>query len=162
MPAIGNASFIAENAVITGNVTLKDDSNIWYNAVLRGDIEPIEVGEGSNIQDGCVLHTSEGSPCIVKDHVTVGHMAILHGCTVENYCLIGMGAIILDNAVINEESIVGAGALVTKGKVFPPRSMILGNPAKVVRELTEQEIAGLHAHAPHYVETAKTTAASLS
>ncbi|MBO7517261.1 MAG: gamma carbonic anhydrase family protein, partial [Spirochaetia bacterium] len=135
-PKIEKPAFIADNAVITGDVIIKEDANIWYGAVLRGDIEPITVGKGSNIQDLCILHTSEGTPCTVGDNVTVGHGVILHGCTVEDNCLIGMGATILDGAVIGRESIVGACALVTKDKVFPPRSMIIGSPAKAVRQLT--------------------------
>ncbi|MBR0318801.1 MAG: gamma carbonic anhydrase family protein [Spirochaetia bacterium] len=161
-PKIDKPAFIAGNAVITGNVIIKEDANIWYGAVLRGDIEPITVGKGSNIQDLCILHTSEGTPCTVGDNVTVGHGVILHGCTVEDNCLIGMGATILDGAVIGKESIVGACALVTKDKVFPPRSMIIGSPAKAVRQLTEDEVAGLHAHPKHYVEVAKQTEASRS
>ncbi len=159
-PKIEKPAFIADNAVITGDVEIKEDASIWYGAVLRGDIEPIVVGKGSNVQDGCVLHTSEGTPCILGDYVSVGHAAILHGCRIENYCLIGMGATIIDDAVIGEESIVGACALVTKGKKFPPRSMILGNPAKVVRSLTDEEVAGLHSHPMHYIQAAKDTEAS--
>ncbi len=159
-PTVDKPAFIADNAVITGKVIIKEDASIWYGAVLRGDIEPITVGRGSNIQDLCILHTSDGTPCTVGDNVTVGHGVILHGCTVEDWCLIGMGATILDGAVIGKESIVGACALVTKDKVFPPRSMILGSPAKAVRQLTEEEIAGLHTHPRHYVEVAKATEAS--
>ena len=140
-PKVEKPAFIADNAVITGNVIIKEDANIWYGAVLRGDIEPITVGKGSNIQDLCILHTSEGTPCTVGDNVTVGHGVILHGCTVEDNCLIGMGA---------------------KDKVFPPRSMIIGSPAKVVRQLTDAEVAGLHAHPKHYVEVARKTEASRS
>ena len=154
-PKVEKPAFIADNAVITGNVIIKEDANIWYGAVLRGDIEPITVGKGSNIQDLCILHTSEGTPCTVGDNVTVGHGVILHGCTVEDNCLIGMGATILDGAVIGHESIVGACALVTKDKVFPPR-------AKAVRQLTDAEVAGLHAHPKHYVEVARKTEASRS
>ena len=144
-PKVEKPAFIADNAVITGNVIIKEDANIWYGAVLRGDIEPITVGKGSNIQDLCILHTSEGTPCTVEDN-----------------CLIVMGATILDGAVIGHESIVGACALVTKDKVFPPRSMIIGSPAKVVRQLTDAEVAGLHAHPRHYVEVARKTEASRS
>ena len=160
MPVVDKPSFIADNAVITGDVTIKEDANIWYGAVLRGDIDPIVVGKGSNIQDGCILHTSEGTPCLVGDNVTVGHGVILHGCVIEDNCLIGMGATVLDGAVIGKESIVGACALVTKGKKFPPRSMIIGSPAKAVRTLTDEEVAGLHSHPVHYVEVARATEAS--
>ncbi len=161
-PKITKPAFIADNAVITGDVTIKEDASIWYGAVLRGDIEPVTVGKGSNVQELCIMHTSEGTPCTVGDNVTVGHGVILHGCTVEDNCLIGMGATILDGAVIGKESIVGACALVTKDKVFPPRSMIIGSPAKAVRQLTDAEVAGLHAHPKHYVEVAKKTEASRS
>jgi len=160
MPVMDRPAFIADNAAITGDVTVKEDANVWYGTVLRGDIEPIVVGRGSNIQDGCILHTSEGTPCLVGDNVTVGHGVILHGCVIEDNCLIGMGATVLDGAVIGKESIVGACALVTKGKKFPPRSMIIGSPAKAVRTLTDEEVADLHSHPVHYVEVARATETS--
>lgn len=157
-PIIENPAFIADNAEITGETSIKENASIWYNAVLRGDISPLYVGKGSNIQDGVIMHTSEGIPCIVKDYVTVGHGAILHSCTVGSCSLIGMGAIILDKSEIGEGSIVGAGSLVTKGKIFPPHSLIMGSPAKAVRTLTEEEIAARRAQAEHYIELAKKTA----
>lgn len=157
-PDVSRAYFIAWNAEIHGKVTLGEGSSVWYGAVLRGDIAPIVVGAGSNVQDGCVLHVDHDTPCVVGEHVTIGHGAIVHACRVGNRCLIGMGAIILNGAEIGEESIVGAGALVTQGKRFPPRSMILGSPAKVVRPLTEAEVAELRPHAEAYVDLARRAA----
>jgi carbonic anhydrase/acetyltransferase-like protein (isoleucine patch superfamily) len=157
-PDISKASFIAWNAEIAGRVDLGEGASVWYGATLRGDINAIRVGAMSNVQEGSVLHVDEGQPCIVGDYVTIGHGAIVHACTVGDRCLIGMGATILDRAIIGEDSIVGAGALVTQGKTFPPRSMILGSPAKVARSLTEKEIAGLRSHAEAYVELARRTA----
>ena len=131
---------------------------MWYGAVLRGDLAAISVGAGSNVQDGAVLHVDDGTPCVVGDHVTIGHRAVVHACKVGDRCLIGMGAVILNGAVIGEDSIVGAGALVTQGKAFPPRSMILGSPAKVVRPLTDEEVADLRPHAEAYVDLARRAA----
>jgi gamma-carbonic anhydrase len=158
-PDIARAAFVAWNAEVSGKVTLGEGASVWYGAVLRGDIDEIRVGAGSNVQDGAVLHVDEGQPCVLGDRVTVGHGAIVHACTVGDRCLVGMGAVILDRAVIGEDSIVGAGALVTQGKAFPPRSMILGSPAKLVRPLTDEEVAGLRSHAEAYVGLARRTAA---
>jgi gamma-carbonic anhydrase len=157
-PEVSRAAFVAASADVTGEVELGDGASVWYGAVLRADLAPIKLGAGSNVQDGAVMHVAEDRPCILGDEVTVGHRAILHGCEVGDRCLIGMGAILLDGSVIGEESIVGAGALVTQGKSFPPRSMILGSPAKVARELRPDEIAGLGEHARSYVELARRTA----
>lgn len=150
-PAIHQTAFIAPNATLLGDVTIGENASVWYNSVLRGDINRITVGKGSNIQDGSVLHLSAEHGCIIGDYVTVGHMAMLHACTIGDECLIGMGAIILDGVEIGERSIVGAGALVTQGKKFPPGSMILGSPAKVVRALSIQEQTGLREWAERYV-----------
>jgi len=158
-PDTSQAAFVAWNAEVLGRVTLGAGASVWYGAVLRGDIDAIRVGAGSNVQDGAILHVDEGTPCVLGDHVTIGHGAIVHACTVGDRCLVGMGAIILDRADIGEDSIVGAGALVTQGKAFPPRSMILGSPAKVARPLTDEEVAGLRKHAEAYVELARRTAA---
>ena len=149
-PDTSGASYIAESADIIGDVILEEGSSIFPNATLRGDIGPIRIGRNSNVQDNSVIHTSHDLPCVVKEDVTVGHGAILHSCTVERGCVIGMGAIILDNAVIGADSMVGAGALVTSGKSFPPRSMILGSPAKAVRELSEEEVAENRLHTEKY------------
>ena len=128
-PSIGAHVYIASTAVVLGDVTLGAHSSVWYNAVLRGDINRIVVGEYTNIQDNAVLHLADDFPCILGRYVTVGHSAIVHACTVEDECLIGMGATILDGAIIGAQSIVGANALVTQGTVIPPGSMVLGSPA---------------------------------
>jgi carbonic anhydrase/acetyltransferase-like protein (isoleucine patch superfamily) len=154
-PDTTKAAFVAWNAEVLGQVSLGEGASIWYGAVLRGDIAPIRVGAGSNVQDGAVVHVDHDTPCVIGDHVTIGHAAVIHACRVGDRCLIGMGAIILNQAVIGEDSIVGAGALVTQGKVFPPRSMILGSPAKVVRPLRDEEVAGLRPHAEGYVDIAR-------
>lgn len=158
-PDISRASFIAWNAEIVGSVSLGEGASIWFGAVLRGDIAAISVGTGSNVQDGSVLHVDHGTPCVIGEHVTIGHRAVVHACRVGDRCLIGMGAVLLNGAVIGEDSIVGAGALVTQGKAFPPRSMILGSPAKLARPLTDEEVAGLRPHAEAYVELARRAAA---
>lgn len=149
-PVIQGA-YIAPTAQIIGDVTLSPDANVWYGAVLRGDCGLITVGEGTNIQDLCIVHekTAIGKYC------TVGHGAIIHGCTVGDYCMIGMGAIILSGAVIGDNCIVGAGALVTGKTNAPPGSLLLGSPAKVVRTVTEEQLEELLANAAHYIELAK-------
>jgi carbonic anhydrase/acetyltransferase-like protein (isoleucine patch superfamily) len=157
-PDIARAAFVAASADLSGEVELGDGASVWYGAVLRADLAPIRVGAGSNVQDGAVVHVDEKHPCVLGEDVTVGHRAILHGCAVGDRSLVGMGAILLDGSSIGEESIVGAGALVTQGKSFPPRSLILGSPAKVARELESEEIAGLREHARAYVDLARRTA----
>jgi carbonic anhydrase/acetyltransferase-like protein (isoleucine patch superfamily) len=154
LPDTSLAAFIAWNAEINGDVTLGEESSIWYGSTLRGDIEPIIVGKGSNIQDNSVLHTRKGAATIVGDYVTGGHGIILHSCTIGHCCLIGMGAIVLNRAEIGDESIVGAGSLVTEGKKFPPRSVIVGSPARVVRSVTDEEIAEIRATAERYIKKA--------
>lgn len=155
VPKIHQSAFVAWNAEVAGSVTLAKDVSVWFSVTLRADIAPIEIGEGSNIQDGSVVHVDTDAPTIVGRNVTVGHRAILHSCTIGDDALIGMGAIILNGAEIGSESIVGAGALVTQGKKFPPRSLILGSPAKLVRELSPEEIAGIKQNAEHYKELAR-------
>jgi carbonic anhydrase/acetyltransferase-like protein (isoleucine patch superfamily) len=150
-PSIHRSAFIAPNATVLGDVTIGEDASVWYHSVLRGDINRITVGRGSNIQDGSVVHLTAEAGCFIGEYVTVGHKAILHACTVRDECLIGMGAIVLDGAVIGERCIIGAGALVTQGKVIPPGSMVLGAPAKVVRELSAEEQSGLKEWAARYV-----------
>ena len=151
---VGDRIFIAENATVIGDVTLADDVNIWFGAVVRADRDSITVGAGSNIQDNAVVHTTPGFPVGIGAGVSVGHGAILHGCTVEDDVLIGMGAIVLNGAVVGTGSIIGAGAVVTEGRVIPPRSLVLGVPGKVVRETTpEQQETILH-NAREYIKLA--------
>lgn len=151
-PSLGEGVYIATGAMVLGDVTLGEYSSVWYNAVLRGDINRIVVGHHSNIQDNAVLHLADDFPCRIGNYVTVGHSAVVHACTVEDEVLVGMGAVILDGAVVGKQSIIGAKALVTQGTRIPPRSMVLGAPAKVVRALTRKERAGLKAWAQKYVE----------
>jgi len=146
---------VLEGARIVGNVRIGDGSSVWYNAVLRGDLEPIEIGRCSNIQDNCVVHTSRGYPVRVGDCVSVGHAAVLHGCIVADNVLIGMNSTILNGAVIGENSIVGAGAVVTSGKEFPPGSLIIGTPARAVRELSDEEIESIRDNARRYALLAR-------
>lgn len=154
-PVIHKSCFIAESADVVGDITIESGANIWYNAVLRADVDAIKIGKNSNIQDNSVVHNSEGIPTIIGDNVTVGHNAIIHACSIGNNTLIGMGAIVLDGAEIGEETIIGAGSLVTGGKKIPSGVLVLGSPAKVIRELTEEEKQGLRDSADHYVELGK-------
>lgn len=150
-PQLGEGVWVAESAQVIGRVTLGEHVSIWFNAVLRGDSEHLTIGAGSNIQDGSVLHADAGMPLTLGDNVTVGHQVMLHGCTVGENSLIGIGAIVLNGARIGRNCLVGAGALVTEGKEFPDGSLIVGSPAKVVRELTPAQIQGLAMSAAHYV-----------
>jgi carbonic anhydrase/acetyltransferase-like protein (isoleucine patch superfamily) len=150
-PRLGKHVYLAKNATVVGDVKLGDHASVWYGAVLRGDINRIVVGHHSNIQDNAVLHLADDYGCIVGNYVTVGHSAIVHACKVGDEVLIGMGAIILDGAVIGKQSLIGAKALVTQGMKIPPGSLVLGAPAKVVRKLTPQERAGLKYWATKYV-----------
>jgi carbonic anhydrase/acetyltransferase-like protein (isoleucine patch superfamily) len=149
-PVVDPASYVAAGAVLAGNVTLHANVGIWFNAVLRGDYEPITIGEGSNIQDNVTGHVDTGFPLTLGRNVSVGHNAVIHGCTVEDDCLIGMGAIVMNGAVIGAGSLVAAGALVTEGMVVPPGSLVAGVPGKVRRELTEEERAGIRTNAENY------------
>jgi carbonic anhydrase/acetyltransferase-like protein (isoleucine patch superfamily) len=153
-PTLGQDVFIAAGAVVIGDVTLGDHSSVWFNAVLRGDINRIVVGHHTNVQDNAVLHLADDFPCLVGNHVTIGHGAIVHACTVGDECLVGMGAVILDGAEIGEQSLIGAKALVTQGMKVPPGSLVLGAPGKVVRQLSAEERAGLRTWATKYVENA--------
>jgi len=147
----GDGHFVAPSASIIGSVTLKQGASVWFNAVLRGDNDLIEIGRNSNIQDGAVLHTDPGIELIVGDNVTVGHRAMLHGCTIGNNSLIGIGSTILNHAKIGGDCLVGAHSLITEGKEFPDGVLILGSPAKMIRELTEQEMESLKSSADVYV-----------
>lgn len=155
MPDIAPQTWVAPEAVVIGQVSIATDVSIWPQATLRGDNEPIVIGPGSNIQEGAVLHTDMGYPLTIGANVTVGHLAMLHGCVVEEGALIGIQATVLNNAHIGRDCLVGAGALVTEGKTFPPRSLILGAPAKVVRQLSDEEIAQMHLNTRSYVEKSR-------
>lgn len=154
-PDIHESVYVAQSAEVIGQVTLKADASVWYQAVLRGDTDQLEVGEGSNIQDGAVLHADPGFPLKVGQRVTVGHQAMLHGCTIGDGSLIGIQAVILNGAVIGENCLVAAGAVVKEGAEFPPNSLIVGAPAKVVRELDHKAIEGMRCNAVGYVEKAR-------
>lgn len=156
-PRLGQRVFVADNAAIIGDVELGDDCSIWYGAVLRGDIDAIRIGARTNIQDNCVLHVTGGvHRTTVEDEVTIGHAAIVHGCTVRRGALIGMGSRVLDGAVVGEQALVGAGAVVSEGMQVPPRTLVVGVPARVKRELTADELTRLEESWKHYVEVKET------
>lgn len=154
-PRIAASAWVAESAQVMGNVELAQDVSIWFGAVLRGDNEPLRIGRGTNIQDGSVLHSDHDKPLDIGADVTVGHMVMLHGCTIGDESLIGIGAVVLNGARIGRNCLVGAGALVTEGKEFPDGSMIIGSPAKAVRDLTPEQIEGLRRSARGYVDNAR-------
>lgn len=154
-PSIHPTAFLAPGADVIGDVTLEEESSVWFQTVLRGDINRIVIGPHSNVQDGSVIHLADDFGTYVGELVTIGHKAILHACTVDNEVLIGMGAIVLDGAEIGARSIVGAGALVTGGKKIPPGSLVLGSPGKVVRTLSAEEQAGIRVWADRYVELSR-------
>ncbi|MGI5852183.1 MAG: gamma carbonic anhydrase family protein [Caldicoprobacterales bacterium] len=153
-PNIHESCFVAENATLIGQVTLRKNVNIWYGAVLRGDDHYISIGENTNIQDNCVIHIDHDFPTIIGDDVTVGHGAIVHACKVGNNVLIGMGAIVLNGAEIGDNVIIAAGSLVPPGKKIPSNTLVMGSPAKVTRELTEQNISDIRDSAMYYAELA--------
>ena len=153
-PIIDDSAYVADFAVVSGKVELGQQVSVWDQAAIRGDNELIRVGDHSNVQEGAVLHTDPGFPMTIGKGVTIGHQAMLHGCTVEDGALIGIQAIVLNGAVIGSESLVGAGSLVTERKVFPPRSLIMGSPAKVIRPLTDDEVARLQVNSAVYVHKA--------
>jgi carbonic anhydrase/acetyltransferase-like protein (isoleucine patch superfamily) len=152
---IAGGVWLAPTAQVIGNVTLGREASIWFSAVVRGDNEAIVIGDRTNVQDGCVLHSDPGAPLHIGNDTTIGHRAVRHGCTIGDTCLIGIGAVILNRASIGERSIVGASALVTETKQFPPGSLIVGAPARVVRELTPAEQQMIATNAAHYVRNAK-------
>lgn len=155
-PTIAKSAFIEETAVVIGDVVIGEESSIWFRAVVRGDVNYIRIGHRTNVQDLCVLHvTHDTAPLVIGDEVTIGHNVVLHGCTIKDRVLIGMGAIIMDGAVIGEDSVVGAGALVTEGTIVPPKSVILGSPAKVKRPVTDKELAWIRESAQNYIAYAR-------
>ena len=154
-PVIADSAWVADSAQVMGNVTLGADSSVWFGAIIRGDMDRITVGAGTNIQDGSVLHADDNMPLTIGENVTVGHQVMLHGCTIGDGSLIGIQAVVLNGAKIGKNCLVGAGALVTEGKEFPDGSMILGSPAKAVRQLSEAQLAGLKMSAQHYIDNAR-------
>ena len=156
-PRIDSSAYIVESAAVIGDVVIGAESSIWFNAVIRGDVNYIRIGKRTNIQDGCVLHVArEKYPLTIGDEVTVGHNATLHACTIESRCLIGMGATVMDGSTIGENCIVGAGSLVTPSTTIQPGNLVIGSPAKVKRKLTENEIRSILGSASHYVNDIKT------
>ena len=153
-PNVHPSAWVADNAQVMGNVTLAENTSIWFGVVIRGDTSTITVGKGSNVQDNSVLHADVGMPLVIGEGVTVGHQVMLHGCTVGDNALIGIGAIVLNGAKIGNNCLIGAGALVTEGKEFPDGSMIIGSPAKAVRMLSPEQIEGLKMSARHYIDNA--------
>ncbi len=155
-PKLGRDVFIAESAQLIGDVIIGDKSSVWFQSVLRGDLMPVRVGEETNIQDGSILHvTHDDLPCIVSSRITIGHGAIIHACTIEDECLIGMGAIILDGAVVERNSLVAAGSVVRPGFHVPSGHLVAGNPAQVKRKLTDQELEGIHFSVREYLRLSK-------
>lgn len=154
-PKIAGDVFVAPGASVIGNIEIEREASIWFGVVIRGDNETIHIGEGSNIQDICVLHSDPGIPLTIGRNCTIGHSAIVHGCTIGDGSLIGMGATVLNGAVVGKNCLVGAGALVTENTVIPDNSLVIGSPARVKRQLTEDQINDLQANAKHYRENAK-------
>jgi len=155
-------NWIAPNAVIIGDIVIKNDASIWFNVVLRGDIETITIGEGSNIQDGSVLHTDPGYPLKIGKGVTIGHMVMLHGCQIDDDTLVGIGSTILNNAKIGKNCIIGANTLITENKIIPDNSLVIGSPGKVVRNVTNKEIKHIKENAKVYVDNWKKYSKSIS
>ena len=159
-PASGHF-WVAPNAIVIGRVAIEEDASVWFNAVVRGDNEPIRIGKGSNVQDGCVLHTDPGFPTTIEEGCTVGHLVMLHGCTIRRGSLVGIGAIVLNGAEIGEDCLIGSHALVPEGKVIPPRSVVMGTPGKIVREVNEDDIARMRMSAEEYQRNWKRYAGGL-
>ena len=160
-PVLGHEAWVAPNATVIGDVRLGDNASIWWNAVVRGDNDTITIGAGSNIQDGSVLHVDAGVPLSIGDNVTVGHQVMLHGCTIGDESLIGIKSVILNRAVIGRHCIIGANSLIPEGKVIPERSLVMGSPGKIVRQLSDDEVARLLLAAQGYVENARRYRAEL-
>jgi len=161
IPDCRQANFIASNATVIGNVHLEQNVSIWFNVVIRGDNDPIKIGAGSNVQDGSILHTDSGAPLTIGKMVTIGHKVMLHGCTISDHCLIGINSTILNHAVIGKHSIVGANSLITENKTFPENSLIMGSPAKVIRELNSEELLMIKYSAQGYIHNGKRFAKDL-
>ena len=161
-PKFNDTNFIAPNATVIGQVTLEEDASVWFNVVIRGDNDPIIIGKKSNIQDGSILHTDLGAPLNIGEGVTVGHKVMLHGCTISENCLIGINTTILNHAVIGKNSIVGANSLITEGKEYPENTLIMGSPAKSIRQLREAEIMMINMSSEAYVENGNRFMKSLS
>lgn len=155
IPQIDDTAWLAPTATVIGKVRVAADASVWFGAVMRGDIDEIVLGARSNLQDNAVIHTEAGSPTLIGEDVSIGHGAVVHGCVVEDGCLIGMNATVLNGAVIGTQSLVAAGAVVLEGTIVPPRSLVAGVPAKVRRELSDEEVAGLHGNSARYVPRAK-------
>ncbi len=161
-PKNSGENWVAPNAIVVGDVTLEKNTSIWFNATLRGDIESIHIGEGSNVQDGSVLHTDPGYPLKIGKDVTIGHLVMLHGCTIGNNSLIGIGAVILNNAKIGNNCIIGAKALITENKEIPDNSLVFGAPGRVMRKVTDEEVKLVTENAKHYQENWKKYSKSLT
>jgi len=161
-PNIAPSCFIAPSSDVIGEVVIGPSSSVWFNTTIRGDVASIHIGEGSNIQDNTVIHCTIGVPVSIGDHVTIGHGAIIHSCTIGDGCLIGMGSTILDGAFLAEETLVGAASLIPPGKTYPPRSLVMGSPAKFIRALSEKELEEMRENAKHYAEASAEYAAMLS
>lgn len=154
-------AYVAPGSHIIGDVVMEKDSSVWFNAVVRGDCDTITIGEGTNVQDGAILHTDHGYPMVLGKGITIGHKAMLHGCTVGDYSLIGINAVILNGAKIGKHCVIGANALITEGKEIPDGSVVMGSPGKVVKQLPEEQKAALEASAQHYIENAQLFAEKL-
>jgi carbonic anhydrase/acetyltransferase-like protein (isoleucine patch superfamily) len=155
LPSIAETAFIADYTTITGDVTIGEESSVWFNTVIRGDVAPVIIGRKVNIQDNSVLHQSPDNPLILEDEATIGHQVILHSCKIRKKALIGMGSIILDNAEVGEGAFIGAGSLVPQGKIIPPNTLAFGRPAKVIRELNEEDILDMQRITKEYAEKAQ-------
>lgn len=142
--------YVAENAAVIGDVTLKTGASVWFGSTVRGDNDPIVIGEGTNVQDGCVLHADPGFPLTLGDHVSIGHMVMLHGCSIGDGTLVGIGSIILNGAVIGKNCLIGANSMITEGKVIPDNSVVMGSPGKIIRQTTDKDLAMIASPAPHY------------
>lgn len=153
-PKIEENVFLAEGSQVIGEVQIGEKASVWYNSVIRGDLASITIGKRSNIQDLSVLHVNRNQPLVIEDEVSIGHSVVLHGCTIKSGSLIGMGTIILNNSIIGEETLVAAGSLIPENKTYPPRVLLMGSPARVIRELTEEEIESLHQTAERYYQKA--------